>query len=423
MKNPRAFLSWIGHELTRPRGLVRHRFYRHRQSSRAGVAMLVALSAILLLTVIATEIRYKAEVNGMLAVRHREEAMAEALAMSGVGLYQLILVASKALGRNPMIQQFGQMFGMNGDSLWQFLPKFNTGLLRMIFVSGGDMDEDEAARMQSEGLSEEELEETREAGGGLRRNFLDFVGDFDAHVIDEARHVYVGNLTAATLADLMVSPAAMQLQGLMAKEEYNDFFYKNNIDRIELISNLVDWTDPDNNRLFQGGPEDSLYQKLEPPYLPKNAPFDTRDEIRLVEGWHLDGVWQRIGKHLTIYGGGKVNVNTAERPVIRGLLAAYAEGFFAEQQIDAWVDLLLQRRGAPLAQGGVYFNQPQQFQTFVETEVGMPLRDEIVESITTESTVFRVVSTGVVGDSRVEILVVFDFTQSSVGQILYWRVR
>ena len=48
------------------------------------------------------------------------------------------------------------------------------------------------------------------------------------------------------------------------------------------------------------------------------AALDTLDEIRLVDGWHLDGVWERMGRHLTIYGGGKVNVNTVPEPSTAG---------------------------------------------------------------------------------------------------------
>ena len=152
---------------------------------------------------------------------------------------------------------------------------------------------------------------------------------------------------------------------MMNKEEHNQFFYDNDLDRTELIANLVDWTDADDIRLFEGGYEESLYERLENPYRPKNAPFDTREEIRLVDGWHLDSVWERFGRYLTIYGEGKVNVNTAPRPVLRGILTAYADGYYAEQQIDLWLDVLFQYRGRPVSADGVYFNSPQSFVQFM----------------------------------------------------------
>lgn len=417
-----GFFARVGHALTRPRGAVRHRYYRVRQSSRAGVALLMVLSSILLMTVLVSEIAYSATVRLSLAAHHRDEAKAEALAFSGMQFYRLVLMASKSLGRNPMIQTVGQYMGLNGDSLWQILPSFNTGLIRMVFVSGSDIDT-LGPEGTGVGLTDEQVAKTRESTSSTKRNFLDFDGDFSAMVKDEARFIYVGGLRATDLQSLTQLHPAQQLAGMMNKEEHNQFFYDNDLDRTELIANLVDWTDADDIRLFEGGYEESLYERLENPYRPKNAPFDTREEIRLVDGWHLDSVWERFGRYLTIYGEGKVNVNTAPRPVLRGILTAYADGFYAEQQIDLWLDMLFQYRGRPVSADGVYFNSPQSFVQFMSEVVGMPLKQEVVQSITTESTVFRVVSTGEVGDARVEVVAVYDFSSSPTGRVLNFRVR
>ena len=382
----------------------------------------MVLSSILLMTVLVSEIAYSATVRLSLASHHRDEAKAEALAFSGMQFYRLVLMASKSLGRNPMIQTVGQYMGLNGDSLWQILPSFNTGLIRMVFVSGSDIDTMGVGATGPE-LTDEQIDKTRESSSSTKRNFLDFDGDFSAMVKDEARFIYVGGLRATDLQSLTQLHPAQQLAGMMNKEEHNQFFYDNDLDRTELIANLVDWTDADDIRLFEGGYEESLYERLENPYRPKNAPFDTREEIRLVDGWHLDSVWERFGRYLTIYGEGKVNVNTAPRPVLRGILTAYADGFYAEQQIDLWLDMLFQYRGRPVSADGVYFNSPQSFVQFMSEVVGMPLKQEVIQSITTESTVFRVVSTGEVGDARVEVVAVYDFSSSPTGRVLNFRVR
>lgn len=267
-------MSWvrrIWHELTRPRGHQRHRFYRVGRSSRAGVAMITVIAAITLLTVITTEIAYAATVRIKLAAHHRDEVAAEALAATGVNLYRLILMASKQIGRNPYIVEFGAMMGVNADTLWGMVPFINTQMMRMIFVTDGDLDEDEAALMQQEGLTDEQLAESREG----RRNFLDFDGDFSASIEDEARRIFVGNLKATSMAELIELHQVQELQGMMSTEENRTFFLDNNMEKLELISNLVDWTDTDDVRLYQGGDEAAPYQKLDSPYLPKNAPFDT----------------------------------------------------------------------------------------------------------------------------------------------------
>jgi type II secretory pathway component PulK len=413
----RLRLAW--RELTRPRGHKTHRFYRVGRSSRAGVALLMVIAAITLLSVITTEIAYAATVRMKLSAHHRDEVAAEALAVTGVNLYRLILMASKQIGKNPYILEFGAVMGINADTLWQMVPFINTGMARMVFVSGGDMpDDDEVARLKSDGLSEEERDETREG----RRNFLDFDGDFSASVMDETQHIFVGNMTAGSMGDLLELPQVQELQGLMASEEHVPFFNDNDLDRLELIANLVDWTDPDDTRLFQGGDEAAPYRKLDIPYLPKNAAFDTKHEIRLVEGWHLDGVWERFGRHLTIYGHGKVNVNTARQPVMRGLLMAFLEGYTSEAFVDQALQRIMAARGTPVNAGGVHFSSAQHFKSWVETDTGASLRKEILQGISTEALTFRIEAAGEVGESRVEIHTVIDFSQNSTGQVLYWRV-
>jgi DNA uptake protein ComE-like DNA-binding protein len=51
----------------------------------------------------------------------------------------------------------------------------------------------------------------------------------------------------------------------------------------ELAAAIVDWRDNDDSA-SAGGAESETYARLRPPYLCKNAPFDTVDELRLVAG-------------------------------------------------------------------------------------------------------------------------------------------
>ena len=216
-------------------------------------------------------------------------------------MYRLILVAAKGLDQGmSALPMLGQM-GISGDSLWQQIPFLNTSLLRMIFVSGGSVDSDDLAMMQAEGLSADQLAESREASGSSR-SFLDFDGDFSAEVTDESMRINVRNIQATNIAELQTDPAGSQLHALMTGINYCDalrnaqnmsadnsqdnsqFFYERNLEPLELIGNLADWTDMDDNRAYLGGTENALYERLEPPYKAKNAPFDTMEEMRLVEG-------------------------------------------------------------------------------------------------------------------------------------------
>ena len=413
----------LWHELVRPRGSIQHRFYRGGRRSRAGVALLMAVSSILLLTILVTEIAHGAVVRAQLASQHRDEVKAEALAYSGAQFYRMILMASAAIGRNPMIMEVGQALGVNATELWQAIPFVDTTLLRMLIVNGNSTDEEDLVAAKTEGLTDDQLAESREGGSLLKRAFLDFDGDFHASVIDEDRRIYVGKFQASNLGDLLMKPQAQEIMALLSREQYHDWLYQNNIVKEELIGNLADWTDADDIRMYQGGSEDALYQRLDVPYRSKNAPFDTRDEIRLVDGWHLDGVWERVGRHLTIYGSGKINVNTATAPVLRALLMAFMEGVPNESTVEPALQQYLEARGRPMADGGLYLATPAQFENFFEQQVGLPLRDEIQQSITTESKVFRITSAGEVGTARVEVHAILDFTDDKAGRVMFWRVR
>ena len=346
----RRGLAWLWHELTRPRGSVSHRFYRVGRSSRSGVALLIVITCILFLTMVGAEITGTATVRMRLAANQRDEAMAEQLAYTGLGFYRLILVTANGLdgklnSQSGQVAQMLKQFGVNGDMLWQMVPFINTNLLRMVFVAGGDLDEDERAEMEERGLTEEEREDSRSASSSMSKpGFLDFEGDFFAEVEDETQRINIRDIKGANIQDLQNHPAAVQLLGLMTgtqtcraieagrEASYEDtedntmFFRDRDLEPLELIGNLADWVDKDGERAYLGGDENSLYDRLEEPYKVKNAPFDSLEEVRLVDGWHRDDVWERFGDKITVYGAhSKVNVNSAECEVLWALLKSFSD--------------------------------------------------------------------------------------------------
>jgi general secretion pathway protein K len=428
----RSVASRVWAELVRPRGPTRHRFYRVGRRSRAGVALLMAITTILFMTVIVTEISYAATVRLQLAAHGRDEARAEHLARTGVQIYRLILVASKQLGNNSMLQSFSASMGINlGDALWQMVPMINTGFLRMMLVSGGEPDPDDFEGEEVEDgeeapppdpmepsapkLTDDQEEESRKSVGS-ERNFLDFDGDFAAELTDEDSRIYVGSIQATTYAELLENRTALELYGLMSGIDNDQFFYETNLDRWELIANLADWTDADGTRLYEGGGEDTLYNNLTSPYLPKNAAFDSLAEIRLVDGWNRDDVWERFGDKLTIYGAGKVNINTASRDVMFALLKAHLDPTPA----DAYVDDLLTKLDEYKALTN--FTNVDTFISYLSS-LGATVDANMKSGISTSSTVFRVNSVGVVGDASVTIEVVYDFSQDASGRLVYTRIE
>ena len=406
-------LRWLWRELIRPRG-GQHRFYRVGRRSRAGVALMLVLSSLLFMMIIVTEITHGATVRVQLAAHQRDEAEAEALARTGLGIYQLVLMASKQLG-----QQFGAMmaqYGLGSDTLWQMVPFINTGMMRMLLVSGADLQKQDMQQYQEQGLTDEQRARSmEESKTSTQRNFLDFDGDFFAQVQDEDSKLYVGDITATSYAQLLENDRAIRLYALMSGPDNDQFFYDQNLDRWQLIGDLADWTDADNERLYQGGREDALYQSLPDPYLPKNAGFDSMEEIRLVNGWNRDDVWERFSKDITIYGSGKVNVNTADRNTLLALMRAYVTPTTPdfEDQLLGEIELYRSMASYPSAQA---------FTQHLES-LGATVDPRMNAAVTNQSSVFHVTSTGQVRDAVVTIDAIIDFSQSRLGKIVSFKIR
>ena len=107
--------------------------------------------------------------------------------------------------------------------------------------------------------------------------------------------------------------------------------------REEVIGNLVDWIDPDDNRVsidpftwrFQEGAgegEDSYYRDSEERYRSKDSMFDSVEELRLVRGVS-DELYAFLKDRVSVHASKKINMNTASADVIAALLQAHTQRF------------------------------------------------------------------------------------------------
>lgn len=404
--------------LTRPRSIGRPR--RPTHGRRSGVAILMVVATLMVMTVLVTEIAYGSRVRMLTAAHTQHRVQAYWLARSGVNLYSLILMANKELAKNSSLSGMAESMGIPiGDALWQMIPVLNTGLLRML-LGNGDVDEEDMAAFQSSGEIDEEIrEESREGGLFSDRNFLDFDGDFTAEVVDHESRININAFVSDTKQTAVESEVAQQLYFLMSGEENDQWFNERNTDRWEIIGNLKDWVDQDTFRSGGlGGYEDNLYNTLDPPYLTKNAPFETTDEIHLVAGWEGE-VFDRYGEFLTVYGDkqGKVNIQTAPPEVLNSLVRACATPKPTDDQLGQCTSTIDDNTFGFPPSGW------KDFATRYEQYCGMQLDKQCIKKKVTESSnTFTITSTGLVGTSAVVITTVVDFNRKSTGETLYWRV-
>jgi general secretion pathway protein K len=87
----------------------------------------------------------------------------------------------------------------------------------------------------------------------------------------------------------------------------------------ELAASIIDWRDADSGlSIPSGSAEDPYYKDLQYPYEAKDAPFEVPEELLLVKGMDED-IFYKIRDYITVYGSGKININTASRTVLLAL--------------------------------------------------------------------------------------------------------
>jgi type II secretory pathway component PulK len=97
-------------------------------------------------------------------------------------------------------------------------------------------------------------------------------------------------------------------------ESFSDM---NDADRQEVVDSIIDWRDEDTQKQPYGA-EDFYYLGLDPPYECKDAPFENLEELLLIKGM-TPALFAWMVPKVTVFGSGKVNLNTASRPVLKAL--------------------------------------------------------------------------------------------------------
>ena len=82
----------------------------------------------------------------------------------------------------------------------------------------------------------------------------------------------------------------------------------------DLARAIINWREFGESELTGFFSED-FYKNLEFPYEPKNQAFELIDELLLVKGMD-EPLLNQLQPYLTVYGDGRLNINTASRPAL-----------------------------------------------------------------------------------------------------------
>jgi general secretion pathway protein K len=397
-----------------------------RRRHKRGVALVLVLGSIAIMTVMLTEFQDEATGELSASLADRDALKAEYLAKSGINLARLLISSEPVMRQGLSLLFLGR--APPQIPVWEFSDK----------ILGAFNDKEGSADFAA-------LTNTDPSQG---KNLGIEGGRFDVDIVDEDSKV---NVNLAARGDPFTqNRLATQLLGMMAGDQFTPMFEQRDRDdnftsRAIVCGALIDWADPDEDLNacdpYSASPsskatEDIFYQLLKKPYFRKNAPYDSLEELHLVRGVS-DDFWSTFvdpepGKPkkrvITVWGQGAINVNTANAQTLLALVLA------GSKTTKMWTDpnqmqsfllgVTLVRSftaGIPLFSSGQDFVKAMQGQGMVGTmlkalglePVVFDAQDQMNKAVTAESKVFSIYADGIVPGyqrkTRVRIQAVVDF--------------
>jgi len=300
---------------------------RRRARKKRGVALIMVLGAITVLTVFLTELQQETSAELAAAVAERDALKAEYLAKSGVELTRLLIAAE------PTVRaKLGPMLAMmTGGKMPRQIPiwKFTSQALGIF--------NDEMGMTEYGGIFGLDVKSAKNTGLSE--------GRFELEVVDEDGKMNPNMAAGLAGSDFRVS----KIFAFQFGQVQNDLLFQQRdpdgqvSDARTICGAMIDWVDanenlascdPSPNASPSSGAEDNFYQSIGLPYVRKNAPMDSLEELRLVRGIG-DDFWatfvdpepgQPSKRLMTTWSqGGKININTAPAELLYTLACAFAQ--------------------------------------------------------------------------------------------------
>ena len=281
-----------------------------------GVALLLALVTIAILSASVVEFAYQNRVNLAMASNERDELKAYFLARSAVNISKLLLAFQFALSdesratEDDMGRLIGRAMRRSNFQMYQYID-----LMMGPFNSG---------KIESPigGIS---LSDTGVEGFG------DFTGEMSVEVIPEEGRFDINSFAKAKLDDDDLA----QMCVMLLDSQYDDIFEQKDadgelLDRATVLQRIIDYVDPDEQAIklrddctVEGSAGDEMrpYDKLDGGRRngPPNRKITHIGELNKVAGV-TPAFMDAFGDQLTVYPVGKPNVNVAQAPVFYSIL-------------------------------------------------------------------------------------------------------
>jgi len=419
-----------------------------------GVALILVLTTIAILTAIGVDFSYSSRVSLKLAENLRDETRAEYLARSAVNVSRLLLHFQKQV--DQLGGQLGAALGgLTGGSrppprpgagaaapapnnlgirLWQVVPIESNAFSALLSgrIEGLDGIRTDAAALPAR--PGERASVTHAFGG--------FDGSFHAKIVDENSRINVQRLD--DLGARAVSTLT-QLRAMMADPKYDFIFDEEdaNRDRVrrdDVLLAMKDWIDIDETgtafdpsnpqRPFVNGfgDENSAYSRYEPRYKAKNGKFDSLEELYMVRGVN-DRFMAAFGDRLTIWPdiNTNLNINTDDpQQMLTNILIAAANPNDPSLRDPRLLKTILQE--IQLRKMFSFFGMSADDFVSILVNNRIQLRPEIdtrqggkpSNLFGSTSDTFRITATGRVGRIEKQVTAVVRY-DDALGKMLYWK--
>lgn len=408
------------------------------KSAPHGVALLIVLVGLALMSAVVTDLGANETIRYKLATHDRDVMRAQALAESGVNLGRLVLGVQGAL--QPMLTMLTQTVGipLPAQTVWELLPMESALLRGMISgelqgslgmdVSGALAERREAYLAQVEDAQNDPGRDAELEGSEPfvppEGGFGGFDGDFSVEITDEERvAVSLRGWRSGTAPEKFA--VGQKLFTLFQPERYDFLFEErdsngNRVTRDELVANIFDWMDTNTEVTDakaepgiwgqqSSGIEDGLYFSYGNNIEPKNEYYDSHQELRMVHGMS-DAHMKAFGDSISVYASPKVNILSAPPKTIETLIRSCAQDpndrllldfQWMQQTLSGWSTC---KRLGPLDPVMGCKADPDGFVAFLGSGKATPGTALLVDAARCKSTIgnesqnFRVKSTGTVNE-------------------------
>lgn len=293
-----------------------------KDQGKRGIALIIAIMIISVMMLFTSDLILSSQVNLSLATSYRDNLKAEYMAKSGLNAAQLLLSADLAY---DLFQAQQDPKATLSDGLGDFWSAMN-GL-----PIGG-----ETLEMMSS--FQEQFELNAVLDSGVMDQLKLFDGSFTLDVSDESQKINLNYCATSRCSETM-----LMLEALFACPAEKAFLEEKKVGGRELAYRIKDWVDTDSRAEEASGynDENDPYQKREPKLTAKNAPLDSVDELRIIEGWDEE-IHAVFAPYVTVYPFQQsstdkrfqININTASRALLQCLFPE-AKGDCAEKSAIA----------------------------------------------------------------------------------------